>query len=114
MEVSVKGEKELLQYGNVKRGKRLTKYGSIQGPGIPGPWGIWLSVDLDWEVSFSVSAEGKIGYGFTATAWDVEQWKREGSGKGKREKVIDWGCENPLFRVTKLSGAIERRNRRSV
>ena len=93
------GEKE------IKSKKPFSKWGNISGPHIPGPFGIHLSIQLDWNVTFSISASGTLGTLFSVTAFTEEELRRE-DGEEERS-VLDWGVSSPEFKVTSLSGAID-------
>ena len=90
----------------LKKAKRLFNWnGCANGPGFWGPWGLYFSIDCDYGVEGSVTAEGAISGDFSLTALSINEIRRE-NDKKETNKVIDRSFSDAGFSVKSLSGTL--------
>ena len=90
----------------LKKAKRLFNWnGCANGPAFWGPWGLYFSIDCDYGIEGSVTAEGSISGEFSLTALSVNEIRRE-DDKKETNKVIDRSFSDAGFSIKSLSGTL--------
>ena len=90
----------------LKKAKRLFNWnGCANGPAFWGPWGLYFSIDCDYGIEGSVTAEGSISGEFSLTALSVNEIRRE-DDKKETNKVIDRSFSDAGFSIKSLNGTL--------